>query len=96
MTLKSLMTALLLVLLHGAGDSALAQTTLPPGPGVELVTRVCSTCHDLSMITDTGGLNRADWESTLEEMQSYGAEFTAQERLQILNYLATFVGPKQK
>jgi hypothetical protein len=69
---------------------------LPPGPGKDLLLRKCTTCHDISMLTATGGMSQADWEATLDDMKAFGAQFTADERRQMLEYLVANLGPKQK
>ena len=78
------------------GARALAQTALTPGPTKELLSRTCTACHELTMLTDTGGMSREDWEGTLNDMQGYGAQLTAEERGQMLEYLVANLPPKKK
>jgi hypothetical protein len=69
---------------------------LPEGPNRALVTSRCTECHDLQMVFDAAGISRDDWNGALEEMTSYGMKVTPEERNQILDYLATFLGPSAK
>jgi hypothetical protein len=85
-----------IVTVAGLGGSALAEVELPAGPNRDLVTRTCSACHELTNLTDTGGLSREDWDGTLEDMKSYGARFTLEERTVILEYLVTFLPPRKR
>ena len=76
-----------------AGASA---SELPPGPGREIVARECQACHDLDMVFGAAGATRDDWNGALDEMGSYGMKITPEERAQILEYLATYLGPNSK
>lgn len=69
---------------------------LPAGPNKEVVTRACSSCHDLDMVFDAAGQTREGWNGTIEEMTGYGLQVSAAERAQILEYLASFLGPEAK
>ena|SRR5437016_2067403 len=69
---------------------------LPAGPNRELVDRVCQSCHDLSMVFDTGGLSRADWAGVIEEMTTYGLDVTSDEKRLIVEYLATYLPPRPR
>jgi hypothetical protein len=69
---------------------------LPDGPNRALVTSRCTECHDLQMVFDAAGISREDWNGALEEMTSYGMKVTPEERTQILDYLATYLGPSAK
>ena len=42
----------------------------------------------------TGGLSPEDWDGTLDDMFSYGARFTPEERKLILEYLVTYLPKK--
>jgi hypothetical protein len=80
--------------LLGAGVCAAQVPELPAGPNRELVARTCQSCHDLSMVFDTGGLSRADWAGVVEEMTTYGLDVTADEKRMIVDYLATYLPPR--
>ena len=69
---------------------------LPEGPNRALVASRCTECHDLQMVFDAAGISREDWSGALEEMTSYGMKVTPDERAQILEYLATYLGPSAK
>jgi hypothetical protein len=69
---------------------------LPEGPNRALVASRCTECHDLQMVFDAAGISREDWGGALEEMTSYGMKVTPDERAQILDYLATYLGPSAK
>ena len=59
----------------------------------ELVIRTCIGCHPLNFLYSTVGRSRDGWSRTLDDMKNYGMNVTAQERAQILEYLATSLGP---
>jgi len=67
---------------------------LPAGPNKEIVTRACGSCHDLDMVVAAAGQTREGWDGTIEEMTGYGLKLSPGERTQILEYLASFLGPK--
>jgi hypothetical protein len=69
---------------------------LPEGPNRGLVASRCTECHDLQMVFDAAGISRDDWNGAIEEMTSYGLKMTPEERTQILDYLATYLGPAAK
>jgi hypothetical protein len=69
---------------------------LPEGPNRALVASRCTECHDLQMVFDASGISRDDWNGAIEEMTSYGLKVTPEERNQILDYLATYLGPSAK
>jgi hypothetical protein len=74
------------------GAAAAQPIELPPGPDREVVTRECQACHDLTMVVGSTGLSRDGWNGVIDEMTSYGLHVTPQERAQILEYLATYLG----
>jgi mono/diheme cytochrome c family protein len=82
----------LLVLGLILAGGAMAQE-LPKGPGANLVYAKCQTCHDLQYIIDSKGISRADWEDLVQEMEGYGLQLTPEEEKQIIEYLATYLGP---
>ncbi len=69
---------------------------LPDGPNRALVAAQCGACHDLQPLLDAAGVSREDWNGALEEMTGYGLKVTPEQREQILEYLATFLGPSAK
>jgi cytochrome c5 len=94
------MRKLLVLLLAGAGLTVLAAPTasaqrleLPAGPDRELVSRACQTCHDLSMVISAAGQTRDGWDKTIEEMITYGMRVEPNERIRMLDYLSSSLGP---
>jgi mono/diheme cytochrome c family protein len=88
-------------LIAGAGGAcllmaaAIAQSPeLPPGPNRDLVYGTCQTCHDLQYLKESKGLTRDGWNDVLSSMKNYGLDLTADRRTKILDYLATYLGPK--
>src|ERR1700722_3208810 len=89
MTLRT--RILLLVCTLMAPASAYAQD-LPPGPGADIISRSCQSCHGLDQVTTTQ--HDADgWRSTVAEMVGNGAVLTDQEQDQAVQYLAAHFGP---
>jgi hypothetical protein len=83
------------------GASALALGTagaqrmeLPAGLNRDVVFHECQECHDLGMVVAAAGQSREGWNSTIDEMISFGMRVDAADRAKILDYLSTFLGPK--
>lgn len=74
------------------GAAAAQQIELPAGPNRDLVSHECQGCHDLGMVVAAAGLSRDGWNSTIDEMISYGMRVDSEERTKILDYLARFLG----
>ena len=74
------------------GTAAAQQIELPAGPNREVVSHECQACHDLGMVVAATGLSREGWNSTIDEMISYGMRVDPQDRAKILDYLSTFLG----
>jgi hypothetical protein len=74
------------------GAAAAQQIELPAGPNRDLVSHECQACHDLGMVVAAAGLSREGWNSTIDEMISYGMRVDSEERAKILEYLARFLG----
>jgi hypothetical protein len=64
---------------------------LPPGPGADLLSRACQSCHGLDTVMsekhDVDG-----WRSVVGSMINNGASLTDQEADTVANYLATNFG----
>ena len=67
---------------------AVAQETLPDGPGKAQVLNVCGTCHEAAKATSVK-LTREGWVETIDRMKAFGAEGTTDEFAAILDYLST-------
>lgn len=84
---------LVLGVLLAAPAAAQDEITLPTGPHRDLVYGKCRTCHDLQYVVDSKGMSRTMWEGLLGSMEEFGLEVNDQQRQQILDYLATYLGP---
>jgi cytochrome c5 len=89
-----------ILLLVGIGVSVLTVTAanaqrleLPAGPDSDLVSRACQTCHDLGMVLAAKRLSRDGWDAAIDEMISYGMKVEPDERVKILDYLSSRLGP---
>ena len=94
------MSKLFIWLLLGVVPSALSvieadaqRLELPAGPDRDLVSRACQTCHDLSMVLAAKGLTRDGWDAAIHEMISYGMKVEPDERIKMLDYLSSRLGP---
>lgn len=70
-----------------------APTTLPPGPGHDIVVRVCSNCHALRVVVKHR-LNATEWKNMVDLMVRHGAVASEKERAEITNYLITALPAK--
>ena len=60
---------------------------LPPGPGFDVVSRACTVCHELDIIT--AQLHDAEgWRLIADTMIKNGASLTPQEEDEVVDYLA--------
>jgi hypothetical protein len=82
----------LAAVLTTSGVCAAGQIELPAGPRRELVYDRCQACHDLGNLIRAAGLSRDDWSGVLDQMKGNGLKVTEQERADILDYLATYLG----
>jgi cytochrome c5 len=65
---------------------------MPEGEGKQLVANICAGCHSLENVT-TQRRSREDWNSTVANMISRGAQIFTDESATIVNYLAEYYGP---
>ena len=61
------------------------------GNGQELLNARCTGCHDLTRVEDTKA-DASGWESTVERMQSKGAQLSDEEKKTLVEYLAATYG----
>ena len=63
----------------------------PEGKGVETLKRVCTQCHDIDAIPRLR-YSRADWANLVFSMKDMGADASAAELNEIIDYLAKAFG----
>lgn len=84
------------VLILGAAASTVS-VTLPsdnvqfkPGPGADLATANCRTCHSAAYVYTQPPLNRAQWTAEVTKMKkAYGAPIDDADIAPIVDYLLT-------
>ncbi len=77
---------------YSTPSSAAERFNLPQGPGRELIYGHCQTCHDLQSVLDSAGIRRGAWNAVLDNMKGFGLRVTDEQRANILDYLATYLG----
>jgi uncharacterized membrane protein len=77
---KHLMT---LILIFAIISIALAENISPK----DIIEKRCSVCHSTNRVYDAKK-SKADWESTVARMISYGAQLNQDEREAVINYLS--------
>lgn len=71
--------------------------TLPPGPGVELVSANCTACHSPAMILTQPALKPDQWLATIKKMREiYHAPIAERDGPAIAAYLSGLTGPATK
>src|SRR5262245_9875004 len=73
-----------------------AAQSLPDGPGKEVVSTVCSLCHDAATAVIGKQWTKNQWELKITEMLQEEPDVTREERAAILDYLSTFFKPGGK
>ncbi len=66
--------------------------SMPEGEGKQLVANVCAGCHSLETVL-TQRRSREDWNSTVANMISRGAQIFTDETATIVSYLAEHYAP---
>jgi competence protein ComEA len=67
---------------------------LPPGPGKEVLQRVCTACHAVDIVMGKA-LTKDGWTELVGDMISRGAQGSDDDFTQIVNYLAKNFPPQQ-
>ena len=74
-------------------DRSQGENTLPDEPGRAIFLGNCSTCHSLEMPLALRQ-SEAQWNATISEMVTYGANITPQEQEILVKYAARYFGPR--
>jgi mono/diheme cytochrome c family protein len=76
-------------------DFPISDRTFPPGPGAELVSNSCQSCHSPGMILTQPPLTKAEWTGEVTKMlRTYKAPFDEKDVPAIVAYLASLkIGP---
>lgn len=69
--------------------------SMPEGEGRSLVSGVCAACHTLDRVLTLSN-SRGDWEKTVQDMVSRGAQISSEEVGAIVNYLAEHYGENSR
>ena len=85
--------SLFCVLLTSRAIPALAQGSLPDGPGKDALAASCTVCHGLNLITGTRR-SLPQWEETVNDMVARGAPLLEGEREIVIQYLGKHFGPE--
>jgi hypothetical protein len=81
------LTAGLSIFVVAALSAQPAPSDPPPGPGLDLIQRSCTSCHDIYMITTKRKTPR-EWATIVGVMADRGAEVTPEEMQIIEDYLS--------
>jgi virginiamycin B lyase len=93
-SIAALAGALSWVLVAVAAQAQSEASSLPDGPGKELVEAVCTGCHQTNQITRSSGYTRAAWQELIGTMIDLSGSPTERDR--ITEYLATHFPPNAR
>jgi hypothetical protein len=82
------------VILSSAQAPSAPGKPLPPGPMQAKVKAECSSCHNVSRVTEQH-LTRQGWSVELDKMEGLGAVIPEADRAALLNYLSKNFGPEK-
>jgi cytochrome c5 len=85
--LATILTAFLLA-------SSVQAQDLPDGAGKDLVTKVCTACHEATRIFNKKR-TKEEWNDTVDKMAARGAKASDEEFEMIVTYLTTYFGKDQ-
>ena len=74
---------------------ALAQDTLPAGPGMEETLKGCGGCHGITQIL-AEKRQAEEWSNTVTMMITLGAPVSNADFDKVVTYLATYFGPNPR
>lgn len=75
-------------------DFPSSDRTFPDGPGVELITNNCQSCHSPGMILSQPPLTKAEWNGEVTKMlHTYKAPVSENDVAAIVTYLASLKPP---
>jgi virginiamycin B lyase len=89
--MTSLAAASLGLMIPFAAQAGQAPVNMPEGAAKPLVEALCTTCHNLNMITNSSGYTADHWRELIATMADLNS--TPQQRDQIVQYLATNFPP---
>jgi cytochrome c5 len=70
-----------------------SERALPPGPGVDVVSANCLTCHSAGMVTTQPPMKKATWEGEVQKMMKvYKAPIADTDVATIVEYLVAIKG----
>ena len=75
----------------GGGEGFQGGSALPDEPGREILVGNCSACHALELPLNMRQ-SEAEWNATISEMVTYGAQITPQEQEILVKYAAKHFG----
>jgi cytochrome c2 len=81
------------ILILAATTTLSAQDPLPAGPGLEVLSRRCVSCHDADIISSQK-LSLTGWTRSVDKMVRWGAAITPGEREVLQPYLAQHFAPR--
>ncbi|HUS36316.1 MAG TPA: cytochrome c [Verrucomicrobiae bacterium] len=98
--MKTILTLILFAVSTQAADRGWRlpeeRIVVPPGPGSELVSTQCITCHSPDYMAIQPSLNRATWTATVTKMKDkYGAPIPAEQVEAVVNYLVKTYGTEK-
>lgn len=76
-----------------AAPAAGATAALPEGEGREIVQRLCSGCHSLTLVT-AKGRTPEEWDATVARMETNGMVAPADDVYAVIDYLSKALPPK--
>ena len=82
------------VVLSSAQAPSAPGKPLPPGPMAAKVKGACTSCHNVSRITEQR-LSRPRWSDELDKMEGLGAVIADVDRAPMLDYLTANFGPEK-
>src|SRR4029078_3770778 len=71
-----------------------AAQNLPAGKNKEMVEKICTACHELSLLTDRGR-SKDDWIAVVKSMIDMGADIKPDQIAPITDYLASALPPRE-
>lgn len=67
---------------------------LPPGPGKDVVSGTCMTCHETAIIQQQRK-DRDAWRRSVQRMIEWGAQLSAEQEETAIDYLSAHFGPER-